>query len=68
MNCPRHPQPEDREPTDQIEAHPSGGPGTKDPFEIWKYCRLEQGKQVVELFVAFVGKEYKLASQPAPTQ
>jgi TonB family protein len=55
-------------PPDQIEAHPSGGPGTKDPFEIWKYRRLDQGKPVMELLVAFVGKEYKLASQPAPTQ
>jgi TonB family protein len=55
-------------PPDQIESHPSGGPGTKDPFEIWRYRRLDQGKPVMELLVAFVGKEYKLASQPAPTR
>ena len=37
-------------PPDQIEAHPSGGPGPfgPGPFEIWRYQRLEQGKRVEE--------------------
>ena len=49
-------------PPEQIEAHPSGGPGKNYPFEIWTYRRAEQGKPVAELLVAFVGKEYRLPS------
>jgi len=34
----------------------------KDPFEIWTYRRIEQGKAVADLLVGFVGKDYRLAS------
>jgi len=66
---------------DQIEAYPSGGSiggpvalrlswldrGKNDPFEIWTYRRSEQGRPV-ELLVAFVGNEYRLASHSVPTR
>src|SRR5262245_38860468 len=55
-------------PPEQIEAHPTGGPGTQAPFELWKYHRMATGKRVAELWVGLDGKEYKLASQPAPSQ
>jgi TonB family protein len=63
-------------PPDQIESHPSGGPVSEpvalrisgldrdesDPFEIWTYRRVEQGKAAADLLVGFVGKDYRLAS------
>ena len=64
----------------QIEAHPSGGPASElvalqtswldrdenDPFEIWTYRRIEQGKAVADLLVGFVGKDYRLSSPKGP--
>ncbi|MCI0624068.1 MAG: TonB family protein [Acidobacteria bacterium] len=49
-------------PPDQIEAHPSGGPGKEDPFEIWRYRRSQTGKPMEEALLVFVGKEYRLES------
>lgn len=63
----------------QIETHPSGGPVSEsvalqiswldrdenNPFEIWTYRRIEQGKAVTDLLVGFVGKDYRLASPKA---
>ena len=64
----------------QIETHPSGGPVSEsvalqiswldrdenNPFEIWTYRRIEQGKAVTDLLVGFVGKDYRLASPKGP--
>jgi len=53
-------------PPDRIEAHPNGGEGNNDPFEIWAYRRWEQGKPVAELLVGFAGNEYKLGTPGVP--
>ena len=66
----------------QIEAHPSGGPLSElaalqiswldreesDPFEIWTYRRIEQGKAVADLLVGFVGKDHRLALPKGPLE
>ena len=62
MDCARHPQPEDREPPGQIGSHPSGSPCKDDPFETWTCRRFELGQPVIQMFLTFVGKEYRLAS------
>ena len=54
-------------PPELIEAHPSGGPGHPDPFEIWSYRRTEEGKLVEEFLVAFGGTDYRLPSPGAAT-
>ena len=64
----------------KIEAHPSGGPVSEsvalqiswldrdenDPFEIWTYRHIEQGKAVADLLVGFVGKDHRLALPKSP--